>query len=181
MDTPPESPPISPFDLLRQLETRLRSARSDALSGQAQTWTGLAFRVREHWCVAPREDIREVITPPPLTRVPGARAWLLGVANLRGNLLPVSDLSGLIGEPATTPGRQSKVLVLNSDRVPAGFLVDEVAGYRQFVPADQRHALKDSVASLAPYLLGAFAREGRPWLVISLRRLSAAPAFLEAG
>lgn len=29
---------------------------------------------------------------PPVTPVPGAQPWLLGVGNLRGNLFPVIDL-----------------------------------------------------------------------------------------
>jgi twitching motility protein PilI len=172
----------SPFDLLLHLEARVRVARADAAAGNAQTWTGLAFRMRDIWCVAPRDDIREVIPPPTITRVPGAKTWMLGVANVRGSLLPVTDLAGFVGEALQPPGRNSKLLVLNSDRVPAGLVVDEVAGYRQFVPADQRHSLKESAPRLlAPYLLGAFAREGRPWLVISLRKLSQTPGFLDAG
>lgn len=171
----------APFDVLLALEQRIRAARADVAAGQSQTWTGLAFRLRQHWCVAPRDEVREVVSPPSLTRVPGARSWLLGMANVRGKLLPVTDLPALLGEPPAVGGRQAKVLVLNSERVPAGFLVDEVAGYRQFVPQDQQHTLGEQAPRLQPFLLGAFAREGRPWLVVSLRKLARAPVFLDAG
>jgi twitching motility protein PilI len=171
----------APFDLLIELESRIRHARMDVAAGQAPAWVGLAFRLRNQWCVAPRDDVREVIIPPRLSRVPGTKPWLMGVANVRGNLLPVTDLGELVGEPRITPDRANRVLVFNSDRVPAGFLVDEVAGYRQFVPTDQRHELVSDVPNLAPYLLGGFAREGRPWLVFSLRKLTGAPVFINAG
>jgi len=72
-----------PFELLFALENRLRAARLDIAAGQTQSWTGLGFRLRQHWLVAPREDVREVITVPKVTRVPGAKPWLLGVANAR--------------------------------------------------------------------------------------------------
>src|ERR1700756_1051520 len=86
-----------PYDLLFALENRLRVARLDIAAGQTQSWTGLGFRLREHWLVAPREDGREVITMPKLTRVPGGKPWLLGVANVRGSLLPITDLGLMLG------------------------------------------------------------------------------------
>ena len=170
-----------PYELLFALENRLRVARLDIAAGQTQAWTGLGFRLREHWMVAPREDVREVINPPKLTRVPGARTWLLGVANVRGNLLPVTDLSLMLGHAKQTEHRDQRVLVFNSERIPAGVLVDEVAGYRQFAPSDQRHELAQGTGELEPYLLGGFAREGRNWLVLSLHKLTRSQAFTVAG
>ena len=170
-----------PFELLFALENRLRVARLDIAAGQTQSWTGLAFRLHEHWLVAPREDVREVINPPKLTRVPGSRPWMLGVANVRGNLLPVTDLGQMLGGQRQPEHRDQRVLVFNSDRLPAGVLVSEVAGYRQFAASDQRHELTNGVGPLEPYLLGGFAREGRNWLVLSLHKLTRSQAFTVAG
>ena len=158
-----------PFDLLLALEARVRATKLDVAAGQTQSWTGLAFRLRDLWLLAPREDVREVIVPPRLTRVPGAKPWMLGVANVRGSLLPVTDLGSLLGWPPST------------ERLPAGLLVDEVAGYRSFAPADQHPDSVDDVPALKPYLLGAFLREGRRWRVLSLHRLTRDPAFAQAG
>jgi twitching motility protein PilI len=170
-----------PFELLAALESRVQSARLDVAAGAAQFWTGLGFRLGDRWLVAPREDVREVIVPPPLTRVPGARPWLLGLANVRGSLLPVCDLHRLLGEEHNTLARASRVLVYNSDPVPAGFLVDEVAGYRQFAPGDQRPELMAEGGTLKPYLLGAFVREGQTWLAASLHKIAGGDAFNRAG
>jgi twitching motility protein PilI len=171
----------SPFELLAALESRLQTARVDLAAGAAQFWTGLGFRLGERWLVAPREDVREVIVPPTLTRVPGARPWLLGLANVRGSLLPVCDLHRLLGEEHHTMARGARVLVYNSDRVPAGFLVDEVSGYRQFTPGDQRAEMIDEAGVLKPFALGGFVREGHPWLAVSLHKIVAGDAFNRAG
>jgi len=170
-----------PFDLLVAFERRLQEAKLDFAAGTAQFWLGLGFRLGDKWCAAPREDVREVILPPPLTRVPGSRPWLLGVANVRGSLLPVCDLRRLLGEEHNLLARNSRVLVYNSPRVPVGFLVDEVAGYRQFAPADQRRELVDESGTLAPFLLGAFVRDGQPWLALSLHKVTASEVFSRAG
>lgn len=172
-----------PFDLLLALEHRLRSARLDVnpASGETTSWTGLGFRLDGLWFVAPREDVREVSVMPRLTRIPGAKPWLLGVANVRGSLLPVTDLAQLFGMPQPVATRNQRVLVLNTETVPAGFLVDEVSGYRQFGTADQRHELVEGTGPLQPFLLGAFQRDGRDWLALSLRKLARSETFSYAG
>lgn len=170
-----------PFELLAQLEERLRAARLDFTAGQQESWIGLGFRLGAGWMVAPREEVREVIVPPALTRVPRTRPWFNGVANVRGNLLPVVDLQQLIVGQAHAPGDRARVLVLNSDKVPVGFLVDEVAGYRQFVPSDQRHALVENSGPVQPYLLGAFERDGRAWHAFSLHKVAQSETFKLAG
>src|SRR5438270_1864270 len=39
-----------------------------------------------------REETREVLgVPASTTRVPGARSWIKGLANVRGQLLPIID------------------------------------------------------------------------------------------
>lgn len=170
-----------PFDQLLQLETQLRAARLDVAAGQAQTWIGLGFRLNDRWMAVPRDDVREVIAPPKTTRVPNARAWLTGIANVRGELLTIVDTRQLLSLPAHDEPRGQRVLVLNSDRVPVGFLVDEVAGYRQFTPNEQRRELVESDSALAPYALGGFVRDGQPWLALSLHKIAGSDSFKHAG
>ncbi|HUS24971.1 MAG TPA: chemotaxis protein CheW [Candidatus Binatia bacterium] len=170
-----------PFELLAELERRLQRARADVATGAASFWVGLAFRLGDRWCVAPRDDVREVIVPPPLTRVPGARPWLLGVANVRGSLLPVCDVQRLIGAEHNAMERNARVLVYNSDQVPAGFLVDEVAGYRQFTPNEQRRELLGDAGPLGQFAMGGFVRDAQPWLALSLDRIAGSDLFAHAG
>lgn len=163
-----------PFELLRALESQIQFARLDSVAGRAEVWTGLGFRIGGLAVVAPRKDVREVIVPPNGTRIPNARPWLLGIANVRGNLLTVVDLAQLVGLGASTITRASRVLVLNAERGGLGFLVDEVLGYRQFNPSDQTHGATATVAGLAPFLLGGFFRDGQTWLALSFHRLAGA-------
>lgn len=66
----------------------------------------LTFRSSEQLYALPAEQVVEVIRLPDVARVPQAPKGLLGLANLRGNILPVASLRGLLGaaeahEPAT--------------------------------------------------------------------------------
>lgn len=170
-----------PYRLLQELDRRLRASRAQGAEGGTDVWQGLAFRLGERWMVTPKDDVREVIPPPRLTRVPNARPWLAGVANVRGSLLTVVDSGRLLGEEPSAEQRTARVLVLNSERLPAGFLVDEVAGYRQFTVHEQAAAPEAGNDAAGPYLLGGFAREGRQWPVLSLHRLAQSEALRRAG
>lgn len=170
-----------PFQLLVALEARVQATRPDVVRRRNDVWLGLGFRLREHWCVAPREDVREIIPLPALTRAPGAKPWLMGVANARGSILAVADLAQFVGLPRRVPQSTTRVLIFNSTKVPVGILVDEVAGYRQFTMADQCHHRMPEAGPLKPFLLGAFEREQKPWFAFSLHRLAESLEFANAG
>lgn len=170
-----------PFSLLAALEARVHSTRPDVVRRSNEVWLGLGFRIREHWCVAPREDVREIIPLPAMSRTPGAKPWLLGVANVRGGILAVADLAQYLGLARGLTQSTSRVLIFNSAKLPVGVLVDEVAGYRQFTMADQRSEHAANVEALSPYLLGAFERDQQPWYAFSLHKLVESPEFAHAG
>ena len=124
-----------PFELLRELERLARVALTgqgrDA--GSEREWVGVAFRLSAENFLVAREETREVLGfPSVVTRVPGAKAWIRGIANVRGQLLPVVDLRAFLGSGATNTGRSTRVLVAHHREVPAGLLVDEVLGFRRF-------------------------------------------------
>ncbi len=86
---------------------------------------------------AAREETREVLSyPSVVTRVPGAKPWIRGIANVRGQLLPVVDLRAYPGGGMTNTNRSTRVLVAKHREVPAGLLVDEVLGFRRFADGD---------------------------------------------
>lgn len=172
-----------PYQLLAEMDRRLQARVSD-LGGSHlgdDAWVGLSFRLGDKQYLAPQPEVREVITPPLYSRVPNAKPWLLGVANARGSLLPLIDLRMLLDGEASTVQRGSRFMILNSDEIPAGFLVDGVAGYRRFSSREQRN---DLAAKQAPhwqeFLLGSFVREQQPYLVFSFMKLALADVFQNA-
>ena len=61
----------------------------------------LTVRVAQRCYALRAEDVVEVMRVPPMTRVPQSPAALLGIANLRGSVLPVASLRGLLGMGGT--------------------------------------------------------------------------------
>jgi len=71
------------------------------------------------------DDVVEIIRLPPLVHMPLAPRSLLGLANLRGAVLPVVGLRRLLGLPDVPPSPASRVVVVDGG-APVGFLVDRI-------------------------------------------------------
>ncbi|HEV2111556.1 MAG TPA: chemotaxis protein CheW [Gammaproteobacteria bacterium] len=171
-----------PFELLKELERRSRIAASGRgqESGHQEEWVGVGFRVGKTRLVAARQEVREVFTWPGVTALPGAKPWLLGLANVRGQLLPVTDLAAFFGGEPATIGRSTRVLMVNHPDIPAGLLVDEVRGFRRFVASEKAEVMPDTLPGMTPFLAGAYGSEQEVWGVLGLHGLVESSVFLQA-
>jgi twitching motility protein PilI len=172
-----------PFELLRAIErlARVASAGPGRETGNEREWVGVAFRLGSEDFLLAREETREVLGfPTGLTRVPGARSWIRGLANVRGQLLPIVDLRALLGGGVTAVGRGTRIIVANHRETPAGLMVDEVLGFRRFGETDFTNAAPPTILHCERYLAGAFKRDTESWPVFSLRTLFESEEFLQA-
>ena len=172
-----------PFELLKELEKRSRAvaAGTTAESSVEREWVGVAFRMGGETFLVAREETREVLGyPAVVTRIPGAKAWVKGLANVRGQLLPMLDLRQFLGSGATASGRNTRVIVVNHRDVPAGLMVDEVLGFRRFAEAEFNAEAPPTVIRCDNYLAGAFRRGGEVWPVMSLKSLLESQSFMQA-
>ena len=173
-----------PFALLLELERRAREAMHSAgRSGDAaEEWVGIAFRIGSESFVASRSDVREVMPlPESMTRVPGAKPWLRGVTNVRGELLTVVDLRGFLGAGSVAPDRHGRVLVLASRDVPTGILVDQVFGFRRFAHDEFTERSPTPALRCEQYLHGAYQRGTETWPRFDFAALLEDDNFLNAG
>lgn len=169
-----------PFELLAELERRGRAvtASHSTDASQAGEWVGVALRMAGELYLVARDEAREVLgVPAPLTRVPGARTWILGLANVRGQLLPIIDLRGFLGSGPTPVTRNSRVIVVNHRDIPAGLLVDEVLGFRRFADAEFTAERPSTIVQCDRYIAGSFRRGSEQWPVLGLRTLLEDPLF----
>ena len=145
-------------------------------------WVGIAFRLGGEAFLLAREETREVMGyPAAVTRVPGAKTWIRGLSNVRGQLLPVIDLRAFLGSGATTVTRATRVLVANHREIPAGLVVDEVMGFRRFYESEFSADLPPTLLRCERYLAGAFKRGAEVWPVFSVRAPAREPAVPAGG
>jgi twitching motility protein PilI len=120
--------------LLRQLETAARIYAAPLPGGPAAQpeWQGMGFQVGGVRLVAPLEDIGEVISMPRITGVPRVREWLLGLANVRGRLIPIVDLHLFLDMAPTQPLNHWRVLMVENGDLVAGLVVEQLLGMQYF-------------------------------------------------
>jgi twitching motility protein PilI len=172
-----------PFELLKELEKRSRAVATGSVaeSSTGREWVGVAFRMGGETFLVAREETREVLGyPAVVTRIPGAKSWVKGLANIRGQLLPMLDLRQFLGSGATVSGRNTRIVVVNHREIPAGLMVDEVLGFRRFAEAEFNAEAPPTVIRCDSFLAGAFRRGGEVWPVLSLKSLVESPSFLQA-
>ncbi len=86
--------------------------------------------------------IHTVLTPQPITPVPNAASYLLGVMNLRGRIMPVLDLRTRFGMPPLDAAlrKASRIVIVEADgraasNLAAGLVVDSVSEVLWLSPA----------------------------------------------
>ena len=67
----------------------------------------------------------EMLQKPDIWDLPGSSPWLLGLVNLRSNLVPVFDLRELFGLPPRDAATQQLVLVFGQGDKAVGLLIDD--------------------------------------------------------
>ena len=123
----------TPFEVLAGYEQRsLAHAAGAPEQIEAALWRGIGFRIGDRYFVSSIAEVNEILTLPTVTVVPGAKSWLLGVANVRGNLVPVIDLRDFVGGGRSPTSDTTRVLVVRQHGGSVGLLVDEVLGQRSF-------------------------------------------------
>ena len=93
----------------------------DDLSGQIMTFTcsgeNFAFDIK---------DITDIIEIPEITKIPKLPDFLLGVINLRGQVVPVMDFNLKMGKPMQEYDSKTCIIVTERDKANIGIIVNRV-------------------------------------------------------
>lgn len=146
---------------------------AEALSRAQHGRACLVTLAGDHFAVEVRHA-REVVDFDGYTTVPLAPSHLLGVANLRGALIPLVDIRPFLGLEPARATRETRALVVECDGVQAALLIDEVVGLEPLEGLDQAEGGGDSGAQT--FIVGRFEREGRAVTLLDVRSILAALA-----
>jgi len=112
--------------------------------------------------------------------IPGVETWMRGLANVRGRLLPITDVLMFLGRKSAVLDIKRRVLVVDHEEMFAGLIVDEVLGMQHLNTQDFSLAVKAPFSEVTPFVRGAFIADGKTWYVLLLSRLVEDPRFLKA-
>jgi twitching motility protein PilI len=145
---------FTPYEVLAEYERRSleHAAGAPEQVDAPGLWRGIGFRVGDRYFVSSIAEVNEILTLPPVTLVPGAKSWLIGVANVRGNLVPVVDLREFIIGGRGPATETTRVLVVRQQGGSVGLIVDEVLGQRSFSEEQIASAMVESDERFSRYV-----------------------------
>ncbi len=121
------------------------------------------------------DQVLEIVTPPPITPLPGLPEWALGIANLRGDIASVVDLAMFLGLPPGAERLAPRVVLARSAAadVTVGLLVDRIEGARGLALDRLQATGLDLPARLRAFVSGALPQAGGTLLALDLEKLLA--------
>ena len=159
---------------------RTRAAELSVLNRKKGDWVGIGFRIGITRLLSKMGEVTEILEMPEFTRVPGAKSWVVGIANVRGSLLPLMDVQGFVTGENLKSRRDGRVLVVTLRGTHIGLVVNEVLGLRHFSLDEQTYELPEIENKLQPFIKQAFHKEQEYWPVFSLQILIEDERFLQA-
>ena len=107
-------------------------------------------------------QVREILDPAPVTRLPGAKPYVAGVMNVRGKVIPLADLRLRFGMPPAPVTADSRFIVieieLEGEPTTIGIVADKVyevteldASTLQKTPPVGMHWRPEFVAGIAKW------------------------------
>jgi purine-binding chemotaxis protein CheW len=107
----------------------------------------------EHYGIE-SSHIREIHPLSEFTPLPCTPAFVLGLVNIRGQILSIIDIKKLFDLPEKGLTNLNKVIIMQSSHMELGVLADVILGVRCIAPEELRPALPTLTGIRAEYLKG---------------------------
>lgn len=178
---------LVPFEVLADYERR-SLAHVVGLPEQLDApglWRGVGYRIGEHRLASGFDEVLEILPLPQVTPVPGAQPWMLGLGNVRGNLLPIVDLRQFLEGERTVVHESQRILVVRQPGGNVAVLIDELFGQRSFTEQQLMDDADIAAEQLVEGRYGNFVERAykldpHTWGIFSLDRLARTPEFRQA-
>jgi purine-binding chemotaxis protein CheW len=118
-------------------------------------------------------SVQEINRVLPITRIPNAPHFVVGVINRRGNVIPVIDLHKRLNLPLQENSEQTRIIVLKVGEMNAGIIVDGVTEVLKLDQEQIEDASNIATSVDNEFLLGVGKLEGRLIILLNLEKVLA--------
>lgn len=116
-------------------------------------------------------QVQEVLRVTEIAPVPGAPSYVLGIINLRGNVVTVIDTRTRFGLPSAEMDDASRIIVIESEKQVVGILVDAVAEVVELQEGEIDAAPNVGTEDSSRYIQGVATREEGLLILVDLNKL----------
>jgi purine-binding chemotaxis protein CheW len=115
-------------------------------------------------------QVQEVLRVSEIAPVPGAPDYVIGIINLRGNVVTVVDTRRRFGLPPKEPDSASRIVIVEAAGQVIGILVDSVAEVVEFRSTEIETAPNVGNEDSARYIQGVTSRDGKLLILVDLNK-----------
>ena len=126
-------------------------------------------------------QVQEVLRVSEIAPVPGAPIYVLGIINLRGNVVTVIDTRTRFGLPTVELTDSSRVVIIESDKQVVGILVDSVAEVVELRLSEVDSAPNVGNDESSRYIQGVATKDENLLIVVDLNKLLTDEEWAEVG
>ena len=116
-------------------------------------------------------QVQEVLRVTEIAPVPGAPSYVLGIVNLRGNVVTVIDTRKRFGLPSAEVDDASRIIVIESEKQVVGILVDAVAEVVELRENEIDAAPNVGTEESSRYIQGVATQGERLLILVDLNKL----------
>ncbi|MDP2299189.1 MAG: chemotaxis protein CheW [Coriobacteriia bacterium] len=158
--------------ILRRRAESLAQAGEEAIA--IETVGLLLFRLGEEWYAVPIERVREIYNEYAVTRVPRVPDFVLGVVNVRGEIVSVTDIATLMRVPSRTVidlgDEKPPAIIVANDTCSSAIVVDEIGDIVDVPKGSVEPPLSTLDKSQVEYIAGSVFIEGRLIGIVNLEK-----------
>ncbi|PJG60630.1 chemotaxis protein CheW [Aeromonas cavernicola] len=116
-------------------------------------------------------QVQEVLRYTEIAPVPGAPDYVLGIINLRGNVVTVIDTRSRFGLPSGEVSENSRIVIIEAEKQVIGIMVDSVAEVVYLRSSEIDAAPAVGTEESAKFIQGVSNRDGQLLILVDLNRL----------
>ena len=149
------------------------------MSGTETSMTALTIRLEDELFAVEASRVREILDLVPITDVPSAPAFVGGLINVRGSIVPLADLRVMFGMQRPEPDQDTRIVVMEVDidgePTIAGILADKVHDVTEIESASIEEAPKVGMRWRPEFVKGIGKRNGGFIIIPNMERIFETP------
>jgi purine-binding chemotaxis protein CheW len=146
-----------------------QSGKGKETTDQVLQW--VTFKLQEETYGINVMQVQEVLRYTDIAPVPGAPMYVLGIINLRGNVVTVIDTRARFGLPPSDVTENSRIVIIEADKQVIGILVDSVAEVVYLRASEIDTAPNVGTDESAKFIQGVSNRDGELLILVDLNKL----------
>jgi purine-binding chemotaxis protein CheW len=148
-----------------------RSAKHAVIDNNDEVLQWVTYKLGEETFGINVMQVQEVLRHTEIAPVPGAPDYVLGIINLRGNVVTVIDTRARFGLPSTEISDSTRIVIIESEEQVVGILVDSVAEVVYLRSSEIDSAPHVGTEESAKFIQGVCNRDGQLLILVDLNKL----------